>query len=199
MEKIGENVKIRKIAITGTVSAGKSTVCELLRARGAFVIKADDIVHDLLLKNVSLIQKIKEKFSEQVIKNDQIDRKLLADLVFCNSDKLKSLEDLLHPEVIKTIKQTYETIKDLPNYKKFVVEFPLLFEIGFRDFFDTIVFVTADKERRKKRFMSKGFSEEQFDLRSNRYLPEKERIAKSDYTIKNNGSLENLNTQIANI
>lgn len=199
MEKIGENAKIRKIAITGTLSAGKSTVCELLKTQGAFVIKADDIVHDLLLKNVSIIQKIKEKFNGQVIKSDEVDRKLLADLVFCDSDKLKSLEDILHPEVITRIKKTYEIVKDLPEYKEFVVEFPLLFEIDFTQFFDTIVFVTADEETRKKRFMTKGFSEEQFDLRSNRFLPETDKISKSDYIIKNNGSLENLNKQIENI
>ncbi len=199
MEKIGENAKIKKIAITGTVSAGKSTVCEFLRALGAFVIKADDIVHDLLLKNISIIQKIKEKFSDYVIKSGEIDRKLLAGLVFSNSDKLKSLEEILHPEVLEIIKKTYETIKNSPNYKAFVVEFPLLFEIKFEHFFDQIIFVTAAKEKRKNRFMNKGFSEEQFELRGKRMMDESEKISKSDYIIENNGSLESLNNQIENI
>jgi dephospho-CoA kinase len=199
LEKIGENAKIRKIAITGTVSAGKSTVCEFLKTRGAFILQADNIVHNILLKNASIIQKIKEKFSDCVIKNGEIDRKLLADCVFSNSEKLKSLEDILHPEVIEIIKKTYDTIKDSPDYKAFVVEFPLLFEIEFEHFFDQVIFVTADEERRKNRFINKGFSEEQFKLRSKRMSSENEKISKSDFIIKNNGSLENLNNQIENI
>jgi dephospho-CoA kinase len=119
--------------------------------------------------------------------------------VFSNSEKLKSLEDILHPEVIEIIKKTYDTIKDSPDYKAFVVEFPLLFEIEFEHFFDQVIFVTADEERRKNRFINKGFSEEQFKLRSKRMSSENEKISKSDFIIKNNGSLENLNNQIENI
>lgn len=194
MAKIGGNVKIRKIAVTGALSAGKSTVCELLKAQGAYVLKADDIVHHLLSQNDAVIQKIRELFGNDVISQDRVDRNKLAHQVFSNSNKLKSLEDLLHPIVVKTIQETYTFMKNSPQYKAFVVEIPLLFEIHFESWFDKIVYVTADSKIRKNRFKGNDF-----ELRSERFLKESEKLVKSDYIINNQGSLEELNHQIENI
>ena len=199
MEKIGENVKIKKIAITGSLSAGKSTVAELLEVLGAYVLKADNIVHNLLSQDVTIIQKIKEMFGNEVVSEGKVNRSLLADQVFVSSEKLKSLEDLLHPKVVKTIQETYTQIKDSPIYKAFVVEFPLLYEINFDTWFDEIIYVTADLEIREKRFIQKGFTKDQFEYRQNRFLPEPQKKLKADIIIENNGSLENLNNQIANL
>ena len=199
MEKIGENAKIRKIAITGSLSSGKSTVAEFLKKHGAYVLKADDIVHNLLSDDVIIIQKIKEVFGNEVVSLTKIDRKLLANIVFASSEKLKSLEEILHPKVVNTIKETYAHMNDSPNYKAFVVEFPLLFEINFDAWFDEIIYVTANTDLCKKRFIQRGFSEEQYESRQNRFLPEKGKITKSNTIIENNGSIENLNNQLANL
>ncbi len=199
MEKIGESVKIKKIAITGSLSAGKSTVAELLKPLGAYVLKADDIVHSLLSQDVIIIQKIKEVFGNDVISETKVDRKLLADQVFANSEKLKSLEAILHPIVVETVRNTYALMKDSADYKAFVVEFPLLFEIGFDDWFDQIIYVTAENGIRLKRFIEKGFSEEQFKLRQNRLIPDLEKISRAHTIIENNGSLKNLNNQLTNL
>ena len=193
MEKIGENAKIKKIAVTGSLSAGKSTVCEELKAHGAYVINADDIVHNLLSHDEQLIQQIKEKFSENVFLHNKIDRNLIAKEAFENPDKLKTLESIVHPKVVSAIKETYLQIKMSP-YKAFVVEFPLLFEIQFDSFFDQIIYVLADREIRKKRFR-KG----QFENREKRFINEEDKIAKSQIIIENNGSLKNLNNQLKNI
>ncbi len=198
MEKIGGNAKIRKIAVTGTLSAGKSTICELLKTRGAFVLKTDDIVHNLLSQDV-IIQKIKEMFSDHVFSQGKIDRKKLADQVFTNSEKLQSLEEVLHPKVVETIQETYTNIKNSPDFKAFVVEIPLLFEIHFENWFDQIIFVTANREIRKERFATKGFSQEQFEKRESRFALEEEKHLKSHIILENNGSIENLNQQIAKI
>ncbi len=199
MEKIGGNAKIKKIAITGSLSAGKSTVAELLKPLGAYVLKADDIVHNLLSQDVIIIQKIKEMFGTEILSEAKVDRRLLADLVFKDPKKLKSLEDVLHPKVIEAIQETYAHIKGSDNYKAFVVEFPLLFEIHFDTWFDQIIYVTAEKELCKKRFLQKGFSEKQFKSREKRFLPESQKLSKSDIIIENNGSLENLNNHLRNL
>ncbi len=165
----------------------------MLKPLGAYVLKADDIVHDLLSRDVLVIQKIKEVFGEGVLSEGKVNRKALADLVFTNSKLLNSLEAILHPKVVKIIQETYNLVQ---NCDTFVVEFPLLFEIGFDSWFDEILFVTAKKEICKKRFLEKGFSEEQFENRLKRFSPESEKIAKADYVIENNGSIENLKQEI---
>lgn len=199
MEKIGGSAKIKKIAVVGIISAGKSTVCELLKAQGAYVLNADDIVHDLLSQDVITIQKIKEVFGKGVISQGQVDRKALANQVFTHSELLKSLEAILHPKVVKTIQDTYSLIEHRSDYKAFVVEFPLLFEIQFDTWFDEIIFVTADINLCKKRFLQRGFSEEQFEKRIKRFAHAEDKITKSHYVITNNGSVENLKKQIENI
>lgn len=199
MEKIGGNAKIKKIAITGSLSAGKSTVTERLKSLGAYVLKADDIVHDLLSQDVIIIQKIKEMFGNDIVSEAKVDRKLLANLVFTNSKKLKSLEEVLHPKVKEIIQETYAHMKNSPDFKAFVVEFPLLFEINFDSWFDQIVYVTANIDLCKKRFIEKGFSEEQFEARQKRFFPDAEKLLKCHRIIKNNGSLENLNNQLENL
>ena len=117
MEKIGEHVNIRKIAVTGTLSAGKSTVCDLLKAHNAYVLKADDIVHELLSQDAITIQQVKEEFGESVIQNGKVDRKTLATRVFTRPDQLNKLEQILHPKVVQTIKNAYTSTDKL-----FVVE-----------------------------------------------------------------------------
>ncbi len=194
MEKIGENVKIKKIAVTGSISAGKSTVCEELKLQGAYVLNADDIVHNLLSQDERLIQQIKENFSEDIFVQSKIDRNLIAKIVFKDPSKLKSLEEIIHPKVISRVKECYDQIKEMPQYKAFVVEFPLLFETKFDTFFDQIIYVRATQEIRKKRFQKK-----EFENREKRFLSETEKIAKSQIIIENNGSLKNLNKQLKNI
>ncbi len=199
MEKIGESVKIRKIAVTGTISAGKSTVCDILSQKQAYVLKADDIVHNLLSQDNNIIHKIKEKFGASCLTDGKIDRKKLANQVFTDPNKLKALEEILHPKVQSRIQDAFEQIKNHSEYKRFVVEIPLLFEIGFEKFFDEIWFVTADKEILKKRFREKGFSESEYEARSQRFMPEDERVKKSHKIIENNASKEELINQIENI
>ena len=164
-------------------------MCDLLKAHNAYVLKADDIVHDLLSQDAITIQQVKEEFGESVIQNGKVDRKTLATRVFTRPDQLNKLEQILHPKVVQTIKNAYTSTDKL-----FVVEIPLLFEIGFDTWFDEILFVTANKELSKKRFIAKGFTEEQFEKRLKRFLPNRE--SKNITLIENNGSLEELKQQV---
>jgi dephospho-CoA kinase len=199
LEKIGESAKIRKIAVTGTISAGKSTVCDYLSNHQAFVLKADVVVQNLLSQDNNVILKIKEKFGNDCLTNGEVDRKKLANQVFRNPEKLKVLEEILHPLVQSKILETYDQIKDKTEYKAFVVEIPLLFEIKFESFFDEVWYVTAKKEICKKRFLERGFSESDFEARFSRFDNEDEKLKKSHKILVNNLFKEDLINQIENI
>lgn len=195
MEKIGENVKIRKIAVTGIVASGKSTVCDILeKKKGAYVIKSDEVVHDLYSQNEEIQKQVAEEFGEVIISDGQIDRKKLAEVVFSDEKALAQLEEIVHPVVIKMIKNRYEEVKNLP-YSAFVVEFPLLFEIGFEKWFDKNVVVACDEDECRKRF-NQTFHNNSFESRMANQLTQEEKKARADFVIENRGSIKNLEDEV---
>ena len=80
-------LKVKKIAVTGGLSAGKTTVCQLFKNLGAYVMSADEIVHRLLSTEISIIQQVVSQFGTRVLSGDQLDRKKIADLVFSCPEK----------------------------------------------------------------------------------------------------------------
>ena len=196
MEKIGGSVKIRKVAITGTLSSGKSLVCQMLADRGAYVVSADNIVHDLLSYDPVTIDEVFEVFGESAFTNGQIDRSKLAKIVFPDREKLRRLEAILHPKVIEKIKKSYETVKSSPLFRAFVAEVPLLFQIGFQSWFDEVVAIVSDPNTQLKRYTAKGFSNKEFELRSKENLSSEEIADAADTIITNNGSVEDLYAKV---
>lgn len=185
-------LKLRKVAVTGGLSCGKSSVCRFFEKYGAYVVSADDIVHQLLSPETNLGKKIIQLIGDDIISNNRIDRSKIAKKVFNQPKLLHSLEQALHPAVLEEIKKQYIQA----NEKKavlFVAEVPLLFEAGMENFFDVVVTVVADPEMSKQRFQqATGQNSAEFDKRSKRQLTLEAKIKKADYVIKNCGSLQEL-------
>ncbi len=192
-------LNLRKIAITGGVASGKTTVCQFFKELGAYVVNADAIVHELLKPNTDLGQQIIRQLGPEVFKNGQICRKALAEKVFKDPKKLKRLEELLHPVVLQKIEEHYRRALKEETYSSFVVEIPLLYEIGAESFYDCVITVLAEETEAKKRFERAGFEKAEYENRMRRQLRPEEKAAKSHYTIHNNGSLEQLYTQVIHL
>lgn len=187
-----------KVAITGGLSSGKSSVCKILKEKGAYVASADNIVHLLLLEtHTSVGRQIVELLGPEVVDGERFDRKKIAKVVFENKKNLKALEQILHPAVLKEIENQFNQVKDLKKYTLFIAEIPLLYEIESQSLFDATVVVTADTAIAQSRFHKKtGDSFEEFEKRMTHQLPLKEKCAKADYVISNNGSLAELEKQV---
>ncbi len=192
-QKLVRMLKLRKIAITGSLAAGKSTVCLTLKKLGAYVFDSDKIAHTLL-DSVCLRKKLKKILGEKVIKQGKTDRKAVADIVFNSSQKLLLLEKLIHPQVLKKIKEKYNRAQKNQKYRLFVVELPLLFELQLEKKFDWTVFVAASQKIRRKRFKQADFLK-----REKRFLPVKKALKKADFVIKNNRDLNFLKKQTINL
>lgn len=174
------------------MSSGKSTVCRLFADLGAYVISADDIVHDLLLLDKSTIEKVIETFGEAIFSEKKISRKALAEIVFNDSEKLRALEAILYPKVVMQIIQSYENIKNNSHYKAFVCEIPLIGKAGLTSFFDIIIAVTANPEICKERFKQRGFASSQYEKRQ-ALQPTQEELSKlANIILPNNGSIQEL-------
>lgn len=202
MAKIGKNVniKIRKIAVTGGLSCGKSSVCRIFKELGAYVVSADEVVHQLLSPTTNLGRQVISLLGADIIVDKQIDRSKIAKKVFKEPTLLQSLENLLHPAVRDEIEKQYRQIAQQPSPPLFVVEIPLLFETGADRFYDATIAVIADPEDSQQRFeKSTGYDKEEYKRRMARQLSQEEKASRATYVIENKGSLADLHEAVTKL
>lgn len=192
-------LKLKKIAITGGVASGKSSVCQFFQELGAYVVNADALVHELLSLKTDVGQQILKIFGPQILHNGTIDRRILAAQVFNDQSLLEKLERLLHPAVLQKIDALYEQAKEKQTSTLFVVEIPLVYEIQAEDRYDAVVAVVADEAKAKERFQKAGFKAEDYEKRMNRQLPIKDKASRADYILINNGSLDALRQEVVKL
>jgi len=179
---------LKKIAVTGGLASGKSSVCHFLQKLGAYVVSADQIVHTLLNLDSSIGRSIVEIFGSEVVVDGQLDRALIAQIAFHDEQKLAALERLTHPWVREEINQLFEGAERDGSFSLFVVEVPLLFEAEMEDLFDDIVAVQARASLCQERFGD----EDQYRRRMERQIPMDEKEIRADFVVTNEGSLEQL-------
>jgi dephospho-CoA kinase len=191
-------LNLRKVAITGGVSSGKTLVCQFLKECGAYVVSADEIVYELLSPNTPIGQQVISLLGPWIVVGNTIDRSLIAKIVFSDQKKLTALEKILHPAVIEEIKRQYHQIQHhKPPFTLFAAEVPLLYEANFAPFFDDVITVAADDQTCKERFHEKtGQPMEEYDRRMQRQLPAQQKKAKASFTINNKGTKEELKREV---
>jgi dephospho-CoA kinase len=187
-------LKLRKVAVTGGLSCGKSSVCCFLKEFGAYVISSDSIVHQLLASDTTLGQEIVHLLGPDIFVNQRIDRSRIAQIVFERPDLLRALEALIHPAVYRELDREYHKQQNLSQSPSlFVSEIPLLFETGGEKGYDTTVVVMADPEICRQRFeKATGYNQREFNKRMAQQLPLRDKALKADYIIMNHGTLSDL-------
>lgn len=189
-----------KVAVTGGLSCGKSSVCRIFKELGAHVVNADEIVHQLLSPNTNLGQQVIRLIGDDVVVNGQIDRKVIAKRVFDNQVLLLSLEKLLHPAVLNEIERQYQQVKGQHSASLFVAEIPLLYEAAGEDKFNYVIDVWCDPQTCRKRFKeATGYGDDEYEKRMARQLPPEEKAKRADYVINNCGSRENMRSAVVAI
>lgn len=193
-------LKLKKLAITGGLSSGKTTVCHLFKDLGAFVVSADEIVHDLLVPDSIIGQKIIQLFGPSIVENNSLNRKKIAQQAFLDVRLLKALEALIHPVVYTKIEKEYQHAKRTGKYPLFIAEIPLLYELFKQDEFDIVITVTADLSICQERFIKQTHQTiREFEQRMAQQIDPENKAKKSDYVIKNNGSLAHLKDQVTKL
>lgn len=182
---------MKKIAIAGNIASGKTQVENYLVSKGFSVFDSDKISHDLL-NEAKIKQEITEYFPSTNI-NNKIDRKLLGNIVFNDQQKRISLERIIHPQIEIKIKEIFKSSKENIVF----ISLPLLFETGFDKLFDEIIFISADENLRLERLMARNnLNETEAKKRIKSQLSEDFKKEKSNYIINNNGSIEDLHSQV---
>ncbi len=195
-------LSLRKIAVTGGLSAGKTTVCKIFKELGAYVVSADEIVHQLLSPGTSTAEQIVSLLGSDITNGNELDRKKIADKVFSQSDLLTSLEKIIHPAVFDEIERRYEQASLEKKYPLFVAEIPLLYEAEQEGSdpakkFDGIISVTALPDLCRQRFVKQTKNPaEEFDKRSSRQITSEQKAKRAHYKIENNGTLDQLRENV---
>ena len=183
-----------RIALTGGIACGKSLVAKFLNELGVETIDADDIVHELI--------------------PDPAERRRIAAEVFGNETKRKELEARLHPLVKERIEEFFGKVKskgekvkseDVHTFSFFLFPFsfkiaiiPLLFEAHWEENFDIICCVRSARATQVARMMeTRAYTREEAEARLAAQMPVEEKAAKSHYVIQNNGTSEELKSEVA--
>ncbi len=182
------------IALTGGISTGKSTTCNLFKLHGFLTIDADKIAHRLLDENSG---KIASMFGEQYVENGKVIRKELGKIIFSNEENKLKLEALLHPlikdEIIKESR-----VFELQN-KPYFIDIPLFFEKMHYPIPRSLVIYTP-KEIQVKRLMDRDkITKEEAELKiSNQWDIEKKKEM-ADMVIDNSKDLKHLQAEVERI
>lgn len=185
-----------KIGITGGIGSGKTTACKVFETLGVPVYYADDRAKYLMQHEHHLIDEIKKNFGNEVYKDGQLDRKLLAQKVFSNKSLLQTLNGIVHPAVFHDTEWWIEKQKAL-NRPYILKEAALLVESGSYKQLDKLIVVTAPCEMRMQRVSQRDQVEiEEVMQRVRHQLSEEEKIKLADFVIVNDKDIHHLQTEV---
>ncbi len=173
-----------KVGVTGGIGSGKTTICKIFESLNVPVYYADKSAKFIMTNNVVLKQKIISIFGSGAYhKNQTLNRKHIADIAFHTPEKLKMLNEAVHPAVLKDSQSWHKNHKNIPYTLK---EAALLFESGSYKHLDKMITVVAPMEIRIKWLLKRDKTTREAILaRIDKQLSDEEKMVRSDFIIYN--------------
>ena len=187
---------MRVIALTGGIGCGKSLAAEYFADLGALVIDADQLARAAIERGSSGFDEVVAIFGDSILKDGEIDRRALGELVFRDPAKKAALEAIIHPWVRNEFEAA---VASLTGDQTLVYEIPLLYETNGAERFDTVITVEAELDKRIERLRAKGLHPSEIEARIAAQASREDRLSIADFTIENNGSKDDLLRQVENI
>ncbi|MHB8621095.1 MAG: dephospho-CoA kinase [Chloroflexota bacterium] len=183
------------IGITGNIATGKSTVDDMLAQKGALVLDADALVHDIQRKGEPTWQGIVDRFGRGILRSDEeLDRGRLGALVFSDGQALRDLEGLVHPEVERRAR---EWIQAAPSGAVLIIDAIKLIESGMAASGHSLWVVVCRPEQQFWRLTHlRGLTPELARRRIDAQPPQAEKVSQASVVIDNRGSLEHTQAQV---
>ena len=190
-----------KVGLTGGYASGKSTVAKMFVELGATLIDADKLAREVVKPDKQAWFEIVAHFGKGILlKNREIDRKALGEIVFGSDAERERLNAIVHPRVLDEELKAIEEIKGRGLDAILILSVPLLIESGHYRQCDKIVVVTVDRDTQIKRLMERdGFSREKAIRRISAQMPLSEKVTYADFVIDNSGSIQETEFQVKEV
>jgi dephospho-CoA kinase len=190
---------MKTIGLTGGIGMGKSIAAQFLRERGAQVVDTDELARRLVEPGQPALAEIQTVFGKgMVTPGGRLRRDELAQIVFTDSAARQKLEAILHPRIRECWLARVETWRK-ENHALAVVVIPLLFETNAGSHFDKTICAACSAPTQRQRLLSRGWSPEQIQQRIAAQWPIAQKIARADFVVWTDGSLEAHAQQIEQI
>lgn len=184
------------VALTGGIGSGKSTVGQIFAQLGAIVIDSDQLARDVIERGSIGFNEVVAKFGDAILKNGEIDRQILASLVFKDPAKRSELEQITHPLIRKAFTKVVSSA--LPD-SIVINQIPLLVESNHDYKFDHIITVSASESIRSERLIKRGLTNEQIKQRMGAQATDQMREDIADSVIVNEKSEQEVTDQVEKI
>jgi dephospho-CoA kinase len=184
------------VGLTGGIGSGKSTVSALLAAKGAVVVDADAVVHELQRPGTAVFEAMVDRFGNGIVAADgSLDRSAVANIVFNDPDALADLNGIVHPAVGAEIVRRMDELSTTDAVV--VLDVPLMVESARGYPVAGLIVVDVDPEVALRRLVEqRGMREDDARARIARQASREERRARADVVIENSGSLDDLAAQV---
>jgi dephospho-CoA kinase len=192
-----------RVGLTGGVACGKTTVAQMLRERGAYILLADKLAHELMQPGEIVYDRVVGSFGSGILSEDgSISRPKLAELAFAG--RIQELNALVHPAVLEAEDRWMDEVGLSDPAAITVCEAALLFEAGGHERFDRIIVVTCPLESKIQRFAQRvGVTLEaaraDVERRMRAQWSDEDKAARADYVIDNSGALEDTRQQVEKV
>lgn len=186
------------IGVTGNPGAGKSTVARWMETAGARIVDADAIGHRLLEPDSPVFSDVVREFGASILQADgKIDRRALARVVFQMPDRLRRLNELIHPVLVEEITNRIERFRRSNETGPLIVDAALIYEWGLNGLLDAVIAVTAPLTERQQRLQAeRGIPSEDFLRMDAAQMPESDKVRQADAVFYNQGDLDVLRRQV---
>jgi dephospho-CoA kinase len=187
---------MRIIALTGGIGCGKSLAAQYFAELGALVIDADQLARAAIERGSAGFDEVVTLFGDSILKDGNIDRRALGEIIFKDPKAKVTLENIIHPFVRKEFE---EAVASLKGDQVLVYEIPLLFETNAHERFDLVITVESEMENRIARLRGRGMHISEIDGRIAAQATREQRIGIADFLIENDGTEDELLRQVENI
>jgi dephospho-CoA kinase len=185
-----------RIALTGSIGMGKSTVAQMFSRAGIPVFDADAVVRGLQGPGGELVETIEQHFPGTTGPNG-VDREALSKVVLSDPDRLARLEAIVHPAVHRARSRFLLDNRDKPAL---LFEIPLLFETGGHEAFDKVIVVSAPPDVQQERVLTRpGMTKDKLDALLARQMPDEEKRTLADFVIATGTDLSTTEAQVRSV
>ena len=192
---------LRNFGLTGGIACGKSKVADIFHELGFYTIDSDEVSRKVMEKGEIAYQKIVDYFGSDILdSNGEIIRKKLGSIVFNDKDKLKVLEEIVHPAIFDYEKKLRSQIYGKDDKAVIITHAAKMIESGSFAHYDALIVVTADKNIQLERLIKRdNITIQQAEKILDNQLSNDERLKFAVFIIDNSSDLDNLYTEVKRV